>query len=406
MKISLKKCYFGFKELKALGHVVFGLSLGIDRNKVAAVLLKRMPQRKKEIKLFWGFEGYYRQNIKYFTSIERPLYKLCDKDTVFEMPFDRVKAFESLRQALTTPPLLLITDFKLPFKLYIDASRVGLDAALQQVQIISYKPVEGPICFISRQIKPTEARYGARGDRSYNACLVNFDRFSKNTIFLPCHKDNTATDTSPLIRNRVVSWTGIFTNIISDRNPKFTSALWTNLHQLFGTELLFLTAYHPQTDGLAERKIQTLEDMTSIHANTNHTPAILEKGWNSKLPQDSLRKEFIKINPAAASFKGMLEKTRKHAVRCMEDTFAYAKDKWHKSHAIADFKVADLVLVSTTNFKKNKGCKKLKDLFAGPFVIKPLHGENAVQVELSKELSNKHPTFPVSLIKPYKLSDA
>ncbi|MBW0583356.1 hypothetical protein O181_123071 [Austropuccinia psidii MF-1] len=65
------------------------------------------------------------------------------------------------------------------------------------------------------------------GDRSYNACLVIVDRFSKTPIFLPFHKDDTAMDTALLIWNRVVSWTGIFTNIISDRDPKFTSALWT-----------------------------------------------------------------------------------------------------------------------------------------------------------------------------------
>ncbi|MBW0518574.1 hypothetical protein O181_058289 [Austropuccinia psidii MF-1] len=62
-------------------------------------------------------------------------------------------------------------------------------------------------------------------DRSYNACLVIFDRFSKTPIFLPCHKDDTAMDTALLIWNRVVSWTGIFTNIIDDRDPKFTSSL-------------------------------------------------------------------------------------------------------------------------------------------------------------------------------------
>ncbi|MBW0545522.1 hypothetical protein O181_085237, partial [Austropuccinia psidii MF-1] len=260
-------------------------------------------------------------------------------------------------------------------------------------------------------------------------------------------------DTALLIWNRVVSWTGIFTNIISDRDPKFTSALWTNLHQLFGTKLSFSTAYHPQTDGLAERMIQTLEDMvrrfcayglefkdcdgfthdwctllpalelaykTSIHASTNETPAILEKGWNPKLPQDSLRKDLIEIHPTAASFKGMLDKARKHAVsfkgmldkatehevRCMEDSFAYSKDKWNKSHATPDFKVGDLVLLSTTNFNNIKGCKKLKDSFAGPFFIKAFHGENAVDVELSEELSNKHTTFPVSLIKPYTPSDS
>ncbi|MBW0534720.1 hypothetical protein O181_074435 [Austropuccinia psidii MF-1] len=161
MKISLKKCHFGFKELKALRHVVSDLSLGIDKNKVAEVLLKPMPQNKKEIQSFLGLEGYHRQHIKDFASIARPLYKLCDKDTVFEMTVDRVKAFESLREALATAPLLVMPDFKLPFKLYIDASGDGLGAALHQAQIINAKAVEGPICFISRQIKPTEARYGA-----------------------------------------------------------------------------------------------------------------------------------------------------------------------------------------------------------------------------------------------------
>ncbi|MBW0586912.1 hypothetical protein O181_126627 [Austropuccinia psidii MF-1] len=77
------------------------------------------------------------------------------------MTVDGVKAFEFLREALTTALLLLILDFKLPFKLYIDASGDGLGAALHQVQIINDKPVEGPICFMSRKIKPTETRYGA-----------------------------------------------------------------------------------------------------------------------------------------------------------------------------------------------------------------------------------------------------
>ncbi|MBW0576230.1 hypothetical protein O181_115945 [Austropuccinia psidii MF-1] len=165
------------------------------------------------------------------------------------------------------------------------------------------------------------------GDRSYNAYLVIVDRFGKTPIFLPCHKDDTAMDTALLIRNRVVSWTGIFTNIISDMDPKFTSALWTNLHQLFGTKLSFSTAYQPQPDGLAERMIQTLEEMvrrvcvyalefkywdgltpdlctllpelelafkTSIHASTNQTPAILEKGLNPKLPQVFQERVWLK----------------------------------------------------------------------------------------------------------------
>ncbi|MBW0556868.1 hypothetical protein O181_096583 [Austropuccinia psidii MF-1] len=77
------------------------------------------------------------------------------------MTVDRVKALESLREALTTAPLLLMPEFKFPFKLNIDSSGDGLGAALHQVQIINDKTLEGPICFISRQIKPTEAKYGA-----------------------------------------------------------------------------------------------------------------------------------------------------------------------------------------------------------------------------------------------------
>ncbi|MBW0548613.1 hypothetical protein O181_088328 [Austropuccinia psidii MF-1] len=187
------------------------------------------------------------------------------------------------------------------------------------------------------------------GDRSYNAGLVIVDRLSKKPIFLPCHKDDKAMDTALLIWNRVVEWTGIFTNIISDRDYTFTSALWTNLHQLLGAELSFSTDYHPQSDALQ------LAYKTSIHASTNQTPAILEEGWSPKLPPDSLRKDLIEIHPKAASFKGILDKSRKNAVRCMEDSFAYAKEKCDKSQETPDFKVGDLVLVSTTSFNNIKG---------------------------------------------------
>ncbi|MBW0571298.1 hypothetical protein O181_111013 [Austropuccinia psidii MF-1] len=190
------------------------------------------------------------------------------------------------------------------------------------------------------------------GYKSYNAFLVIVDRFSKTLIFLPCQKDDTDMDKALLIWNRVVSWTGIFTNIISNRDPRFTSALWKKLQQLFGAIFSFSTAYHPQTDGL--------EYKTSIHSSTNQTPAVLKKGCNPRLAQDSLRKDFVKLNPTASSFKGMIDKARKHSVRCMEDSFAFSKDKWDKSHATPDFKVADLVIVSTNNFNNIKGCKQLK----------------------------------------------
>ncbi|MBW0531601.1 hypothetical protein O181_071316 [Austropuccinia psidii MF-1] len=75
------------------------------------------------------------------------------------------------------------------------------------------------------------------GDRSYNACLVLVDRYTKPPILLPCHKDDTAMSTVIMIWNKVIIHEGLFPNIISGRDPKFNSALWTNLHYLFRANL-------------------------------------------------------------------------------------------------------------------------------------------------------------------------
>ncbi|MBW0494511.1 hypothetical protein O181_034226 [Austropuccinia psidii MF-1] len=73
-------------------------------------------------------------------------------------------------------------------------------------------------------------------DRIYKYFVVIVDRCSKTPIFLPFHKHDTAMDTAVMIWNRIVSWTGIFGNISSDKDPKFSSALCKNLPKLFGTQ--------------------------------------------------------------------------------------------------------------------------------------------------------------------------
>ncbi|MBW0479662.1 hypothetical protein O181_019377 [Austropuccinia psidii MF-1] len=161
MNISLKKCNFGFEELKSLGNIVSGLSLGINKNNVAEVLLKPIPQNKKKMMSFLVFASCYRKHLKDFAIIANSLYRICDEQTVFEMKKERLKAYEKIREALTEAPLLLIPDWNIPFKLYIDACGDRLGEALHQVQIIDEKPTEAPICYISRQIKPKEEIYVA-----------------------------------------------------------------------------------------------------------------------------------------------------------------------------------------------------------------------------------------------------
>ncbi|MBW0480801.1 hypothetical protein O181_020516 [Austropuccinia psidii MF-1] len=133
LKVSLKKCNFCHQELPALGRKVSGLSLAIDQKKVAAVLQKPVPKSIKEMQSFFGFTIYYRNHIKMFAHITSSLYKLCSKDVVFEITKEGSDAYERIRYEVTNAPLFILSDFELPFKLYIDAacSQV-LGAALHQ----------------------------------------------------------------------------------------------------------------------------------------------------------------------------------------------------------------------------------------------------------------------------------
>ncbi|MBW0482672.1 hypothetical protein O181_022387 [Austropuccinia psidii MF-1] len=120
---------------------------------------------------FLGFASYYRNHIKNFAHITSSLYKLCSKDVVFEITKERRDAYERIKYELTNAPVLILPDFELPFKLYIDAAcSQGLGAALHQRQIVDGEPREGVICYISRQLKDSEARYGAT--QTECLCLV------------------------------------------------------------------------------------------------------------------------------------------------------------------------------------------------------------------------------------------
>ncbi|MBW0582445.1 hypothetical protein O181_122160 [Austropuccinia psidii MF-1] len=119
---------------------------------------------------FLGFSSFYRKQLTDLAILARSLYRICHQQTVFEMTQERIEAYEKIRKALTEAPLFLMHDWNIIFKLYIDSCGDGLGAYLHQVQIIDDKPTEGPVCYISRQIKPTELRYGA--SQMEGLCLV------------------------------------------------------------------------------------------------------------------------------------------------------------------------------------------------------------------------------------------
>ncbi|MBW0485422.1 hypothetical protein O181_025137 [Austropuccinia psidii MF-1] len=99
------------------------------------------------------------------------------------------------------------------------------------------------------------------GKEYFNACLVIVDRYSKHLMCLPCHKEETAMDTALLFWNNIIATCGVSKIIISDWDPKITSDFWTNIYDMLGIKLAFSTACPPPTDGLAERMIQTTEEI-------------------------------------------------------------------------------------------------------------------------------------------------
>ncbi|MBW0497114.1 hypothetical protein O181_036829 [Austropuccinia psidii MF-1] len=241
-------------------------------------------------------------------------------------------------------------------------------------------------------------------------------------------------DTAFLFWNNILSTCGVPKIIISDQDTKFTSEFWTNLYDMLGTKLAFSTAYHPQTDQLAERVIQTMEDIlrrfcaygmeykchegytndwitllpsvqlaynTSQNYTTGKTPSLVEKGWSTLLPVDQLKKNLLAIHPTAKDFHDIWKKACDTAAKCIAEAKEYNKQRWDKSHMEPDFKDGDQVLVSTIYFKNLKGPKKMRDSFLGPFTIIKLILKNAVEAKITEEFSRKHPVFPVSLVKPY-----
>ncbi|MBW0556873.1 hypothetical protein O181_096588 [Austropuccinia psidii MF-1] len=246
------------------------------------------------------------------------------------------------------------------------------------------------------------------GKDSFNSFLIIVDRFSKSMSCLPCHKEDTAMDTALLFWNNIISTCVVREIIIIDRDTNFTSEFWKNLYDMLGTKRALSTAYHPQTDGLAERMIQTMEDILrgfcaygmeykdhegythdwvnllpavqlacnrSQHSTTGKTPALVEKGWNPLLPVDYLKKALLTIHPTAKYFHEMWRRAYDTAAKCIAEAKEYNKKSWDKLHMEPEFKEGDQLLVSTLRLNNLKGPKKMRDSFLGPFTIIKLIGK-------------------------------
>ncbi|GJU88716.1 reverse transcriptase domain-containing protein [Tanacetum coccineum] len=128
--LNWEKCHFMVKEGIVLGHKISGAGIEVDRAKIDVIAKLPYPTNVKGVRSFLGHAGFYRRFIKDFSLISKPMTKLLMKDAKFDFSDDCKKAFNILKEKLTTAPIIISPDWNVPFELMCDASdfAVGADA--------------------------------------------------------------------------------------------------------------------------------------------------------------------------------------------------------------------------------------------------------------------------------------
>ncbi len=142
-----RKCHLALFEAKYLGFQVGRGMVKPQEKKVAAILSAPRPTTKTQVRAFLGLAGYYRCFIPNFSSLAAPLTDLTRKGQPEKTPWslEADRAFQQVKAALTSEPLLRAPDFGCPFLLQTDASDTGLGAILSQV----VDGEEHPVIYIS-----------------------------------------------------------------------------------------------------------------------------------------------------------------------------------------------------------------------------------------------------------------
>ena len=139
------------------GHIVSNKGIGVDPDKVAAIRKLEIPEHMTALKGFLGATGYYRRFIYFYAQVAIPLTHLTKQtDLPGVWTEECTKAFNKLKNQLSTAPVLIPLEWNKPFEVHVDASNFAIGSVLSQ------KNEEGhdcPIYFSSRQLSGAEKNY-------------------------------------------------------------------------------------------------------------------------------------------------------------------------------------------------------------------------------------------------------
>ncbi|GFX64139.1 retrovirus-related Pol polyprotein from transposon 297 [Trichonephila clavipes] len=134
LTLNKDKCHFARDKLKYLGLIISKDGIKTDDNKVTAITEMKPPKNNREVSKFLGMAGWYQKFIPNYADVCEPLYRLKKKGAKLNGLTKAPDSFNKVKRALTEAPVLLLPNFQEQFKLFTDASGVGIGAVLNQNQ--------------------------------------------------------------------------------------------------------------------------------------------------------------------------------------------------------------------------------------------------------------------------------
>jgi len=151
-----EKCAWKVQKVNFLGVVMGQGKIEMEENKVAGVLNWPIPKMVRDVRKFLGLANYYRQFVKDFAKLARPLNNLTRKKEKWRWGDEQQKAFEQLKTVFTSQPLLVAPDLDKEFRVEVDASNFATGG------VLSIKCEDNkwrPVAYISKSLNETERSY-------------------------------------------------------------------------------------------------------------------------------------------------------------------------------------------------------------------------------------------------------
>jgi hypothetical protein len=166
--LNLEKYHFMVREGIVLGHLISEHGIEVDRAKIEVIEQLPPPVNIKGIRSFLGHAGFYRRFIKDFSHIARLLTNLLAKDVPFEFDDACLKAFETLKKALTSALIIQPPDWSLPFEIMCDASDYVVGVVLGQCKDKKYHA----IAYASKTLSGPQLNYATTKKSSWLLFLL------------------------------------------------------------------------------------------------------------------------------------------------------------------------------------------------------------------------------------------